>query len=521
MAEASSRKPMPPRDDGVRKALPYALALGMCIVTTIVASTLAAYLDLANTIMLFLLTVVLVAVYLGRAPAIVSAVASVALFDFFFVPPRFSFTVADVQYVVTFAVMLVVALVISHLTGGLKRQALDSERRERETRALYDLARQLAGTASLAQVEHLTQDWVRTHTGADIVLLTRGSEGDGKLTRASEPTQPDWLVLRSAETVVSSGRVVASDQLGDDRNWLLLPLTTAVQIYGVLAIAAPLAARDLLKAQRPILDALASLVTSTVERLHFVAAAQVADVRASTERLRSSVLSAISHDVRTPLTTMHGLADRLSLMQPPLPDPAHASVLAIRDQSQRLCGMVANLLDMARLQAGEVRLRKEWQPLEEVIGASIQALGPALREHAVKVELEPDLPLLEFDAVLMERVFGNLLENAAKYAPRGTPITIGARTMNDVVEVTVADEGPGFPPDRIDDVFELFTRATPESAVPGMGVGLAICHAVVKAHGGDIRAINRAAGGACIAFTLPRGTPPEVRAEPSATATSP
>jgi two-component system sensor histidine kinase KdpD len=171
---------------------------------------------------------------------------------------------------------------------------------------------------------------------------------------------------------------------------------------------------------------------------------------------------------------------------------------------------------MARLQAGEVTLRREWQPLEEVIGASIQALGPALREHPVRVELEPALPLLELDAVLMERMLANLLENAAKYAPAGTPITIGARTINDTVEVTVCDKGPGFPPDRLDDVFELFTRAAPESAVPGMGVGLAICHAVVKAHGGDIHAMNRAEGGACVAFTLPRGTPPEVKAETNA-----
>jgi two-component system sensor histidine kinase KdpD len=252
-----------------------------------------------------------------------------------------------------------------------------------------------------------------------------------------------------------------------------------------------------------------------MERLHFVEVAQSAQLRASAEGLRSSILSALSHDVRTPLTALYGLADSLLLARPPLPAAAQETAAAIRDQALRLNGMVANLLDMVRLQAGEVNLRKEWQPIEEVIGASIKLLGSALADHPVTVTLEPALPLLSLDAVLLERVLSNLLENAAKYSPSGSEIRIEARALDQVVEVSVADRGPGFPAHRLDRVFELFERGVPaESTVPGVGIGLAICRAIVDAHGGEIRASNLPGGGGRVAFTLPRGAPPPVEAEP-------
>jgi two-component system sensor histidine kinase KdpD len=170
---------------------------------------------------------------------------------------------------------------------------------------------------------------------------------------------------------------------------------------------------------------------------------------------------------------------------------------------------------MARLQAGKVTLRKEWQPLEEVVGASIKLLGPALADHPVKVSLPADLPLLEFDAVLMERVFCNLLENAAKYSPPGSAIEISARSIGDVVEVSVLDGGKGFPNDKLERVFELFERGTAESTVPGVGLGLAICRAIIDAHGGRIRAVNQPGGGGCVTFSLARGNPPSIPEEGS------
>jgi two-component system sensor histidine kinase KdpD len=206
---------------------------------------------------------------------------------------------------------------------------------------------------------------------------------------------------------------------------------------------------------------------------------------------------------------LYGMADTLA--QAALPATTRDTVEALREQTLRLNSMVGNLLDMAKLRAGNIRLDLEWQPLEEVIGASIKLLGDALAQHPVKVMLSGDMPLLRFDAVLMERVLCNLLENAAKYAPPASTIILAARVEGDLAHISVCDSGPGFPPDRLDKVFELFERGEAESSVPGVGLGLAICRSIVAAHGGEIHAANR--DGACVTFTLPLGEPPVIETE--------
>jgi two-component system sensor histidine kinase KdpD len=231
------------------------------------------------------------------------------------------------------------------------------------------------------------------------------------------------------------------------------------------------------------------------------------------ERLRSSILAALSHDVRTPLTVLYGLADTLTLPQQNFPESARETACAIRDQAIRLNNMVNNLLDMARLHAGQVQLRKEWQPIEEVIGASIKLSGADLQCHAVKVHLADGLPLVEFDAVLLERVFCNLLENAAKYSPPNTDIELSVSSDGTEAVITVCNAGEGFPKDKLMQVFEPFERGNAKSNVRGAGMGLAICRAVVEAHGGKIAASNPAGGGACIRFTLPLGEPPDIEPE--------
>ena len=198
---------------------------------------------------------------------------------------------------------------------------------------------------------------------------------------------------------------------------------------------------------------------------------------------------------------------------PPLPDQARDIAEAIRDQALRVNGMVGNLLDMARLQTGPVSLRKEWQPVEEVVGASLKLLGSALEGHPVRVAGLADLPLLEFDAVLIERVLCNLFENAAKYSPPGAAILLDAAVGPLTVELRVTSGGGGFPPDKLEKVFDLFERGHAETAVVGMGIGLAICRSIVEAHGGAIRAFNPPEGGGCVAFCLPRGTPPLIESE--------
>ncbi|WP_153144622.1 DUF4118 domain-containing protein [Dechloromonas sp. H13] len=482
-----------------------------CTATTLLATPLLGHLDLANIVMLFLLTVLLIAVSLGRGAAILAAVLSVLLFDIFFVPPRFSLAVSNIQYLVTFAVMLATALVVGQLAAGLKQKAHEAQARERNTRALYDVARQLAGTIAVEQVIDIARQYIRMQLAAEATVLLPDTVG--ALTQAA-PADGFRCEPHLARVALDSGQPVRDNEIaGSGYASLYLPLRASMRVRGVLAVACAPASPDLSPEDLALLEALASLVAIAVERLHYVDVAQAAQVDMVSERLRSSILSALSHDLRTPLTALVGLADSLFLIRPTLPPPALETAQAMHEQAARLAGLVGNLLDMARLNAGNVTLGREWQPLEEVIGASIKLLGNALAGHPVRVALPADLPLLEFDAVLLERVFCNLLENAAKYAPAGTDIEITAALGSDSVEIRVGDHGPGFPAGNLDALFDMFARGTGAAGKPGSGLGLAICRAIVEAHGGTIGAENRPAGGASVRFTLPRGVPPVLEEE--------
>lgn len=495
-----------------------AIAFAATCLLALILSPLHEVLDHANTAMLFLLLVALVAFRLGRRAAIVAAFASVALFDFFFIPPRFSFAVSNAQYLVVFAVMLVVALIITRLTAGLQRSAEEATAREAQMRSLNSLAQALAGALSHQQVAQAARTYLGAGFRATSWLFVAGRGDTVKL--VEEGNRVSMLAEHAAAQRVFNHResMEFDDTTDGDVHCLYLPLSVATHTHGVLAIAIPREHVGSLTGQRPLLEAMASLVATAIERVHLVELAHESQIGMVSERLRSSVLSALSHDVRTPLAALFGLADSLVRAHPPLPCAAQETAGAIRDQAAQLDRMVGNLLDMARLQCGSVTLRKEWQPLEEVIGASIKLLGSSLAQHEITVSLRRDLPPLEFDAVLMERVFCNLLENAAKYSPPGAPIGISAHTQPDVVVIEVRNPGAGFAPDRLQRVFELFERGAAESAVPGVGVGLAICRAIVEAHGGSIVAENPAGAGACVRFTLPRGTPPTMETESVAAA---
>lgn len=485
-----------------------------CAGTTLLATPLLDYLALANIVMLFLLTVLLVAVSLGRSAAVLAAILSVLLFDFFFVPPRFSLAVSDFQYLITFAVMLATALITGHLTTGLKQKAQEAQVRERRTQALYEVARQLAGTLALEQVVDIARRFLDVQFSAAAVLLL--PDEHEHLSEAPSGKPPFLIDAQLATMALEGAQRVRNSEVADgERASLYLPLQASMRVRGVLALAFPADSPELLPEGRALLEALASLLAIAIERLHYVDVAHATQLNIMSERLRSSILSALSHDLRTPLTVLVGLADSLFLVKPALPVPALETAQALREQATRMAGLVANLLDMARLNAGNVTLRREWQPLEEVIGASIKLLGSALAAHPVRVSLPADLPLLEFDAVLLERVFCNLLENAAKYSPEGCGIDIEARPAGDLVEVRVCDHGQGFPAGNRGELFDMFVRGRNESSQPGTGLGLAICRAIVEAHGGEIGAENRPAGGACVFFTLPVGVPPVVEEESS------
>jgi two-component system sensor histidine kinase KdpD len=276
--------------------------------------------------------------------------------------------------------------------------------------------------------------------------------------------------------------------------------------------------------QQRMLDAFAAQIALALERVHYVDIARDALVNMESERLRNSLLSAISHDLRTPLTTIVGFSSMLAQARKvhnethPEAQPRDDLVDAIHEEALRMTGIVTNLLDMARLQAGSLQLNRQWTLLEETVGAALRACKRVLADHPVQVRLAADLPLLHLDAVLMERLFSNLFENAAKYTAPDTPLTIGAQRIDaddkPLVRVTIDDNGPGLPAGMEARVFEKFTRGEKESAKPGIGLGLAICRAIVEAHGGTIGALNRLSAdgrveGARFWFTLPVETPPD------------
>ena len=257
---------------------------------------------------------------------------------------------------------------------------------------------------------------------------------------------------------------------------------------------------------------MASIVGQALERVHYVEVAQNALVHIESERLRNSLLSALSHDLRTPLAVVYGLADTLASL-PDLTPQGLEMAAALRQESQRINAMVNNLLDMARLQSGAVRLRREWLPVDEVLGAALRAMHSELAGHRVQTRMASGLPLVEIDAVLIERVLANLLENASKYTPQGSLIEVTAEVKEGELRLTVADDGPGLPVGREEALFEKFTRAKNESSIPGVGLGLAICRSILAAHGGRIWAERSALGGAAFVLTLPLGKPPALPRE--------
>lgn len=468
-------------------------------------SPLSNWLDLANIAMLFLLVVLLVAVRFGRGPSVLATCVCVAGFDFFFVPPRYNFAVSDVQYLITFGVMLAVGLITGQLTAGLRFQAQVARRREARAHSLYEFARELSGALQNEQVLESTRATIAGAFGARAVLLL--PDADGKLVSGHDD-------LAGLDAGVAQWAFDHASPAGHGTHTLpgsplfYLPLRAPVRTRGVLAIA-PDGGRWLpLPEQRQQLDTYAALAAIALERVHYIEVAQAALVSMESERLRNSLLAALSHDLRTPLTSLVGLSESLLRAEPPLAANEHETAAALHEEARRLATMVANLLDMARIESGAVRLNRQWQALEETVGSALLPLRQALGARSIRTRIPADLPLLHFDAVLLERVLSNLLENAAKYTPPGSTITIAASVREDRVEVGVSDDGPGLPPGREEALFEKFARGQQESAMPGVGLGLAICRAIVEAHGGRITAGQAPKGGAMITFSLPRGTPP-------------
>ncbi len=494
----------------------YLWALAISVVTSLVAGLLLQIFELSNVIMVYLLGVMLISNRYGRGPGVLASILSVSAFDFFFVPPKLSFTVADTQYVMTFAIMLSVALVISNLTSSLKKQAVIANYRERRSQALYELGKELANAMTTSHIVEVSTHHLVGLFQAKVAILM--PDAHNQLYRVDTQHAPQMLEqyqLLEVDLAIAQWTYDHQEQAGLGTDTLpsspilYVPLKAPMRTRGVLAIA-PTTNHDIfIPEQRQLLDTFASQIGLSLERKHYVEVARDALISMESERLRNSLLSAISHDLRTPLTSLIGIASNLKL-KTELPQSIQTLIHDLYDQAYRMQNLVVNLLDMARLQSGNVKLNSQWQMLEEVVGSAIRAMQPVLKNHSIHVDLPADLPLLEFDAVLIERVFCNLIDNATKYSEPHTQIWISAAVKAEEVWVSIADEGQGLPDGMQSRVFEKFTRGEKESAKPGVGLGLSICQAIIKAHRGSIWAENRTPQGALFIFSLPRGNPPEM-----------
>jgi two-component system sensor histidine kinase KdpD len=488
---------------------PYAQTVLVCAGASLLAAPLDSVLELSNIVMLFLLAVVFAAARYGRGPAVLAAFLAVGAFDFLYVPPRFSFGVGDVQYLVTFAVMLTVGLVVGQLTAVLKWQARVSMRGEERMGALYRMSRDLSGALMAEQVAEIAAGFLDAGFEARSALLVADLD---------DRVQAPIAVAGALETVdrgIAQWAFDHGEPAGQGTHTLpaspalYLPLKAPMRRRGVLALEPRDPSRLAEPEQIRLLETCASLVAISLERIHYVDVARESTVQIESERLRNSLLAAISHDLRTPLAALVGMADVLALEGA---DAARQAALAreIRDAALRMGSQVNKLLDMARLQSGQVQLDRQWLPLEEAAGAAVQAMSGALDRRRVRIALPPDLPMLHVDPSLFDRVLCNLLENAQKYTPDGSPIDIGAAESGDRIRIWVDDRGPGLPRHRERAIFEMFERGRKESATPGVGLGLAICRAIVQAHGGAIAGENRPDGGARFVIELPRGDPPSL-----------
>src|SRR6202166_75745 len=495
------------------KRLRYVWAALACGAVTLLSIPLADHFDRSNIVAIFILTVVLVAVRFGRGAAATAAVLSVCSFDFFFVPPRFSFAVSDVQYLLTFGIMLAVGFITGHLPAGLRFQARVAAHREERAGSLYEIARDLSGAVQIDQVVRISDESIERTFRANAALLLPNA--GGQLSAASSRADTSLTVdIGIAQWAFDKGEPAGfgTDTLPGSEA-LYIPLRAPIRARGVLAVKAQNRRLLRIPEQRQLLDTFAALIAIALERVHYVKVAQDALVRMESERLRNSLLAALSHDLRTPLTVLVGLAESLTLTKPPLSPAQLETSQAIQEEARRMIALVSNLLDMARIESGEVKLNLAWQPLEEVVGSALSAMHGSLLRHEVEVHLPRDLPLVRFDALLIERVLVNLLENAAKYTPPGAKVTVAAEVIGDHLSVSVSDNGPGVPGGREEAVFQKFTRGVRESATPGVGLGLAICRAIVESHQGRIVGANRPGGGARFTSPLPLGPPPQAAAE--------
>lgn len=483
--------------------LPRASELGLAMVwvagATVLGLLLRDRIAQTNIVMVYLLAVVAISWRYSRETAVIAAVVSVASFDFFCVPPYFTFAFTDLEYVFTFGFMLMVSLVIGTLTVKLREQAAAAIDRENRAQSLFRLSRELADDQRLS-------DAAQTFAGVATAVMRTGfnvflPDGENKVSfrrrlsnEFTPPAQEEGIAQWCLDHGQPAGKATATLP-GATAQYR--PIAVREKTLAVVAIEEP--PTD--PGQKALLDSLVQQTAIAMDRLLVQEEARQAAFAAEGERLRNSLLSAVSHDLRTPLTSIAGAASALLEQQGMLDEKQRRELLeSIADESTRLNQLVANLLEITRLEDGKLRLRKEWCGLDEIVASVVEEFA----SERIAVKVDADLPLIEAEPQLLAQALRNLIENAIKYTPAGSRITVVAEKAGVKVRLAVVDAGPGIPPGDEEKVFEKFYRGTATSKVRGVGLGLAIVKSIAIAHGGSVRAMNRREGGAEFEILLNR-----------------
>ncbi|MDZ4185534.1 MAG: sensor histidine kinase KdpD [Desulfuromonadales bacterium] len=482
----------------------YAASLALLAAATLLCELLRPFLAPTNMIMFYLLVVVVAAVRLGRRPAMATAVLGVVAFNFFFVPPRLTFIVADPQYLLTFLGLFVVGVVISNLVARSRERAEVIRDREVQTASLYYLSRDLAAAVDSAAVLKAVVRNVEEVLNAQVaILLPEGERLDilaasaGLVLDLKEQAVADWVFRnkhpagRATDTLVSAAL-------------LYLPLQTPANTLGVIGVSLEKEEDYHSQENRLLLDAFATQAAMSMERIRFSRQAEQAQILQARENLERALLNSISHDLRTPLVTVTGVLSSLKEEGAHLSDQARQELLDTAfGEAQRLNRFVGNLLDMTRIEAGAIRLNFEPCDVQDLIGCALAAIEPRIGTRTIKINLADDLPLITLDLVLMTQVLINLLDNAHKFSPIGSVIEISATADTAGLTLEVADRGAGVPEADLQRIFDKFYRIPVPEGAGGTGLGLSICKGIVEAHNGRIRAVNRSGGGLRIMIRLP------------------
>ena len=482
-------------------------ALALCALITVTGQYWLTGFDTANGVMIYLLGVVIIALRYGRWPSVAATVMNILAFDLFFVAPTGTMAVSDLQYLVTFAVMLAVGVIVGNLTAGVRYQARVARYREQRARYLYEMARSLSRALRYEDVAAAAQRSLLATLQARSALLLPDETGELQVIGDSSLTlPPDGAIARWS---FSKGQPAGA---GTDTlpamPWQMLALKTHEKSWGLLVIEPENLRQLMIPEQQRLLETYCVLLANALERVALTRSEAASRLAAEREQLRNALLSALSHDLRTPLTVLFGQAEMLMLDLAGENSRFAPQASQIREQTLSTIRLVSNMLDMARIQSGGLNLQQEWLALEEIIGSALTQLASLLPEDNVQLALPEKLVWLHGDSTLLERVFVNLLENSVKYAGPQTPRGIRAVEQNGRLAIEVWDSGPGIPAGLEDKIFDKFSRGDKESAVPGVGLGLAICKAIVEMHHGTISARPRAQGGVSFVIDLPQASPP-------------